>query len=428
MTANSNCPSAILYLYHPSKQCLDKLEPFLCQIFLPECLPEENKILLPCREDCKFHLQGCLGGVINCNYLPPCEGKHTIIGFIDKDTTWFLSNLSVRPAMSASIQHYIRFWNCNPIIIFYYDGQNSTNFHDKYNKEMYSQLFNENLAILLGGSAHRENHWCDSIEIFWEHWDCYGRIDIQDFEPKSYLFSLGCNNIWMQEDLNGLYYEVTIYDESNTTKCVDLNMTSQYSDMSQQSLTDHCEVSYQYAAIPNQFGDTDLDGAISSIKKFLQVYHSDDPSEHFLKKLRPFLCEIVLPKCLPEENRILLPCRDDCKFYLEGYLKEVTNCDYLPPCEGRNSVREIIMDNTTWFLSNLSVHPAITASLEYHIQYPIVKGRARPFITFYYNGQNSPNLHNECMDNFMQRQLHNKDLVIPLYDKYRENFWCNDRY
>ena len=412
--------------YHPSKQCLDKLEPFLCQIFLPECLPEENKILLPCREDCKFHLQGCLGGVINCNYLPPCEGKHTITGFIDKDTTWFLSNLSVRPAMSASIQYYIRFWNCNPIIIFYYDGQNSTNFHDKYNKEMYGQLFNENLAILLGGSAHRENHWCDSIEIFWEHWDCYGRIEIQDFEPKSYSFSLGCNNIWMQEDLNGLYYEVTIYDESNTTKCVDLNMTSQYSDMSQQSLTDHCEVSYQYAAFPNLFGDTDLDGAISRIKKFLRVYHSDEPSEHFLKKLRPFLCEIVLPNCLPEENKILLPCREDCKFYLEGYLKEFTNCDYLPPCEGRNSVREIIMDNTTWFRSNLSVHPAMSASIEYNIKYPDVPGHHQPIITFYYNGQNSPNLHEKCNKD-MHGQLYNENLAIPLCGRYTEKFWCNHK-
>ena len=70
----------------------------------------------------------------------------------------------------------------------------------------------------------------------------------------------------------------------------------------------------------------------------------------------------------------------------------------------------------------------MTASLDFHIQYPDVGGRPRPIITFYYNGQNSPNLRNECMDNFMQRQLHNKDLVIPLYDKYRENFWCNDRY
>ena len=253
-------------------------------------------------------------------------------------------------------------------------------FSHKYNTEMYSQLFNWNLAIRLCGSERPEidYHYHSQAE-FITYWDIYGRIDIQDFEPKSYSFSIGYSrtfdSMWLgynydwKDDWKGwndLYYEVTIYDESNTTKCVDLNMTSK----SQQRVIDQCKVSYQYAAIPNQFGDTDLDGAISRIKKFLRVYHSDDPSEHFLKKLRPFLCEIVLPKCLPEENKILLPCRDDCKFYLEGCLAKVMNCDYLPPCEGRNSVSGIITDNTTWFLSNLSVVPAKTASIVYNIRYP----------------------------------------------------------
>ena len=165
---------------------------------------------------------------------------------------------------------------------------------------MHGQLFNKDLAVPLRG-IYREKFWCNNKY-------CYGRTEIKDFEPKSY-FSLGfqCNET--DGNLKGLHYEVTIYDESNETSCVDLSLTSEYSNMTQKKLIDQCQSSYQYAAIPNQFGDTDLDGALSRINEFLRVYHSGVPSKDCLKNLKPFVCEIVLPKCLPEENRILLPCR-----------------------------------------------------------------------------------------------------------------------
>ena len=275
--------------YHPSKQCLDKLEPFLCQIFLPECLPEENEILLPCREDCKFYLQGCLGGVINCNYLPPCEGKHTITGFIDKDATWFLSNLSVRPAMSASIEYNIQYqcWDClwnerhqNPqIITFYYHRQDSPNLRGKCSSEMHGQLFNKDLAVPL--QKNTEKFWCNNKKGGIR--DCYRGTKIQDFEPKSYFFSLGfeCNK--GKGNLKGLKYKVTIYDESNETSCVDLNSTSEF-------LIDQCQRSWQYAAIPNQFGDTDLDGIISRMKRFSDAYNNNNNNNIFYSTIIHMSC------------------------------------------------------------------------------------------------------------------------------------------
>ena len=413
----------------PSKECLEKWKSFLCEIFLPRCLPEENKILLPCRDDCKFYLDGCLnfGGdyFVNCDYLPPCEGKNTVKGGIEEDPTWFLSNLSVRPAKMASIEYNIQYqcsdclWNERhqnlPIITFYYGGQDSPNLRDKCNSEMHGQLFNKDLAIPLQKNA--EKFWCNDKNGGTRK--CYGRTQIQDFEPKSYFFSLGFDCNQGKGNLKGLHYEVTIYDESNETNCVDLNKV----DLQRIGL---CERSYQYAAIPNQFGDTDMDGAISRMKRFSDA---ERPSTQCLDKLDSFLCKIFLPKCLPEENKIILPCREDCKFYLQGCSHEVigtafVNCDYLPPCNGRNSVSGIITNNTTWFLSNLSVRPAITASLEYSIQYLDVEGRARPIITFYYNGQDSPNLQQRCNAE-MHGQLFNKDLAVPLNWRHREKFWCN---
>ena len=75
----------------------------------------------------------------------------------------------------------------------------------------------------------------------------------------------------------------------------------------------------------------------------------------------------------------------------------------------------IITDNTTWFLSNLSVHPAMTASFEYHVQYPYVE-HTQPIMTFYYKAQNSPNLQERCNAE-MYGQLLNVDLAVPLYGK-----------
>ena len=88
-----------------------------------------------------------------------------------------------------------------------------------------------------------------------------------------------------------------------------------------------------------------------------------------------------------------------------------------------HSVVGIITDNTTWFLSNLSVRPAMMASLEYRVQYPYVEGRARPIITFYYNGQKSPNLMSHC-ETDLYGQLRNEDLAVPLDKLYRDKFSC----
>ena len=345
-------------------------------------------------------------------------------GRINERTNWLTGNLSVRPAMTASIEYHILYpIGPRPVLTFYYNGQNSPNLQQRCNAEMHGQLYNKDLAVPLRG-IYREKFWCnDRYDRYRDRGirDCYGRIKIQDFEPKSYFFSLGfeCNEA--KGNLKGLKYEVTIYDESNETSCVDLNSTSEF-------LINQCQGSYHYAAIPNQFGDTDLDGAMTRMKRFSDA---DLPSTQCLDKLDSFLCKIFLPKCLPEENKILLPCREDCKFYLQGCSHEVigtafVNCDYLPPCKGRNSVSGIITDNTIWFLSNLSVRPAMTASLEYHVQFQDAPYGHRPIITFYYNGQDSPNLRHKC-NSEMHGQLFNKDLAVQLNGKHREKFWCNHK-
>ena len=200
--------------------------------------------------------------------------------------------------------------------------------------------------------------------------------------------------------------------------------------MTQGQRIDRCERSYQFAAIPNQLGDITLNGAVSRMNTYLRRTPSELPSKECLAKLESFICEIFLPKCLPEENRILLPCIDDCKFYLDGCLNfgrgAFVNCDYLPPCEGKNTVTGGIEEDTSWFHSNLSVRPAMSASIEYHIQYQCSdclwneRHQNLPIITFYYKGQDSPNLRHKC-NSEMHGQLFNKDLAVPLQKTQRSS-------
>ena len=116
--------------------------------------------------------------------------------------------------------------------------------------------------------------------------------------------------------------------------------------LTQGKRTDLCELGYQYVAFPNPVGHTDLDEAISYVESFQMEFlegktiasrYVQHLNKECLKKLKSFLCEIFLPKCLPKENKILLPCRDICKSLMQNCSLSTIhgmefNCDYLPPC------------------------------------------------------------------------------------------------
>ena len=265
-------------------------------------------------------------------------GTNSVVGTIKGNTTWFLSNLSRVPAKMASLEYHVQYpyeeGRTRPIITFYYNGQNSPNLVTKCARDMYGQLRNEDLAVPLN-EVYRDKFICyyDS-----ESWYCSGKTKIQDFEPKSFSFCFDCGKVH-RGNLNGLYYNVTIYDESNKTSCVDLNMT-------QGQRIDRCERSYQYAAIPNQIGGTDTDttrwklgqalGILDRIMDLVQVKYKS-----CLTELYQVLCLVALPKCLPEQNEIVLPCREYCESLLHNCLKMdplaqlaeefLVNCKYLPP-------------------------------------------------------------------------------------------------
>ena len=264
-------------------------------------------------------------------------GKNSVVGTINNNTTWFLSNLSRVPAKTASLEYHVQYPYVpnkpTPSIIFYYNGQNSPNIKSRCIVDFYGQLRNEDLAVPLH-EEYREKFFCYQGN---ETWHCRGKTQIQDFEPKSYSFSFcfDCNHK-ESGNLDSLWYNITIYDESNKTSCVDLKMAPG-------QRIDRCERSYQFAAIPNQIGGTDLDlmrWQLGQAQKIMDQIINLVTHKSCLLELYQVLCLVALPECLPEQNQIVLPCREYCESLLENCLEKepivvlveefALNCKYLP--------------------------------------------------------------------------------------------------
>ena len=84
------------------------------------------------------------------------------------------------------------------------------------------------------------------------------------------------------------------------TSCVHLNMA-------QGQRIDRCERSYQYAAIPNQIGGTDLAlmrWQLRQTQKIMDQIIDLVTHKSCLLELYQVLCLVALPECLPEENKI----------------------------------------------------------------------------------------------------------------------------
>ena len=262
--------------------------------------------------------------------------SHSVFGTIQENITWFHTNLSVVPAMTATLEYHIQYPDvpdrARPIITFYYNGQDSPNLSSHCETDLFGQLRNEDLAVPLS-KVYRTKFICYKGN---QTWYCYGKTTIQDFEPKTYSFSF-CNECGSTTgNLSGLIYNVSIYDESNKTSCVDLSLKAGH-------VIDRCERYYKYGAIPNQIGDTKLETAMFKLTKALTILDRlIDLLTHkkCLQEMYQVLCLAFIPECLPDQNQVIVPCMEYCNGFLNDCLKHEIftilvdefelNCDYLP--------------------------------------------------------------------------------------------------
>ena len=184
---------------------------------------------------------------------------------------------------------------------------------------------------------------------------CHGKMTIQDFKPRNVGFSLGisCRRVHNPLfNLKELTYNIILSDMSNNTQCLPLTSHSEQD----------CSKFYSHSAIPNLIGHqtkgtarSKLKGVNRILKLFTQLWDFN-----CYQHLQEFLCYVFTPKCDPDTERMVPPCRESCLDFLNGcaaYILSVSpklkmlildtyanvsssdvynavNCSYLPPANG----------------------------------------------------------------------------------------------
>ena len=196
------------------------------------------------------------------------------------------------PISSVRMQGY------NPMIGIY-----TAKDHIKFNKQCtrvgYSQLGNQNLhrPIRLDESDIRPpkclKEGLDTIH-------CTGNITVQDYIPRNFFsFGFYCNDIAVSS-LKGLFYNISIHEQSNDTNCISLP----------RKMKDACSGFYQHGLLPDLIGVDDVltiarhwesFSAVLTILKGLCYQHMSE-----------FGCYVVMPKCDPVSRQVMHPCREMC--------------------------------------------------------------------------------------------------------------------
>ena len=178
--------------------------------------------------------------------------EHNIAGTIEEDIRFYYRKLSEYPSILATIEYSVIFkqgYTVKKLTI--YTSDNHTAFTDKCLSSNYGQLFNEDLHTPLGGNNYRRTK-CEADKYDPTFNRCHGKIRIQDYIPRNYLFSFGfyCGengNISLQ----GLSYNFSIYDQTNETNCFDIPLLNERKGGVQ------CREYYSYMSLPNLMGDAD---------------------------------------------------------------------------------------------------------------------------------------------------------------------------
>ena len=185
----------------------------------------------------------------------------TIYDTIESDTEFHYRELSAFPSKLATIKYNITYNYtaallqcslCYPRFEIYTTLDDS-NFQNNCSSDVYGQLRNENLhtPLKLRSKPYRfTNCALDSKDTDIIH--CNGKITIQDYIPRNYGFSFGyrCEQP-TKGSLKGLTHNVSIYEQTNETKCLSMGP------IQMETYTRHCADLYHKMTLPNLIGDPD---------------------------------------------------------------------------------------------------------------------------------------------------------------------------
>ena len=238
---------------------------------------------------------------------------HSITDAIVEDVSFYYRKLSEYPSLLATIEYSIIYKSSDPCVkLEIYTEENHTNIKNQCSTVDYGQLRNENFHTMLRPERYRFTR-CKKYQNGTQI-KCHGKTYIQDFIPRYYSFSFGfyCFEV-KSTSLKGLSYNISIYEETNETSCIEI---PKYDPGSVK-----CSNNYSHMSLPNLMGDPNWE----HMADWLQIFGSFSASatsfilnDNCHKYIEEQFCYAFMPKCNPATKQVIQPCRELCNDFVKG--------------------------------------------------------------------------------------------------------------
>ena len=126
--------------------------------------------------------------------------------------------------------------------------------------------------------------------------NCSGQTIVRDFLPRDFSFSLGLTsfkNCTQKGSLLCVHFYVSIYDESNETKCIDVSRSNIV----------ECLKHYSHTAVLTWISITDIMSSLATLRLADIYFQLVDTRCH--KHVFLFVCYTFPPKCDPGTGTII---------------------------------------------------------------------------------------------------------------------------
>ena len=302
---------------------------------------------------------------------------HVVCDIIKDNRTFHHEYLSTYPSKSVRVEYTVRYMSDlaqnGTLILNIYTDDNWSPEHECSN-QTYGQLRNHNLHLPLSLPSSRCVPSGNSEMTF-----CTGKTAIWDYIPRQYSFSIGFDCYRVEKaSLSGVYFNVSIFDQTNHTEC------SRITNVQNKAMMVNCSKFYSTTSFPNLIGSQTLVQGITSLNNFYVRYLETltlNRTSSCYKRFFELVCYTFISKC--EETKLLtIPrCREMCEDFFEGCggfrfldLFEM-NCQYLPlrngtipclyelvTCDPPSDVKNLRKSSTErdYYLANSKIEYAYT--------------------------------------------------------------------
>ena len=223
----------------------------------------------------------------------------SINGTIEDEISFYYQELPAQPSMIATLVYRITYPLADRddyVDVQFYTTSKHSNIDKKCTCRPNGQALNVYMHF-----SNSLNTGCSKCceEIYSGHLQCSSGINIQDYIPRRFGFSLGFNcNDASDKSLKGTTYSVEVYSQTNRTTCSAMPKTSV-----------NCSKFHASVSYPNLFGHNRRVSR-KSFKYLVDTANSSNINLDCYPYLKEFVCNLFFPKCLRESHNVTVPCRE----------------------------------------------------------------------------------------------------------------------